>query len=122
MTNVSDGSGGDDARIDREVAAEHRSGVLHLTLNRPEAGNSFTHAMRNRLIEHFTNANFDDGVRAILLTGTGTTHFCTGGDIGRRPSPVRPEGAPKRVTGEYARLIRNGVQRLIASMLDCEKP
>ncbi|MGH9027554.1 MAG: enoyl-CoA hydratase/isomerase family protein, partial [Acidimicrobiia bacterium] len=34
----------------------------------------------------------------------------------------KPEGAPERVAGDAARMIRTGIQRLIGGILDCEKP
>ncbi|HJR26854.1 MAG TPA: enoyl-CoA hydratase-related protein, partial [Acidimicrobiales bacterium] len=39
-----------------------------------------------------------------------------------RPGPARPKGAPEKVAGDVARMIRNGAQRLVAGVLDCEKP
>ena len=59
----------------------------------------------------------------MVLTGTGEKGFCTGADLrSQEPGPARPEGAPDRAVGEAARLIRNGWQRLISAVLDCEKP
>jgi len=59
-----------------------------------------------------------------VLTGAGDRHFCTGAGLGgpQNPTPPRPEGAPDRALGDIARMIRRGWQRLIASILDCEKP
>ncbi len=98
-------------------------GVAWLTLNKPEAGNALTTDMRDTLAEWFHEASGDLSVRAVVLTGTGTKGFCTGADLrGARPPAERPEGAPERVLGEGARMIQNGWQRLVASVLDCEKP
>jgi 2-(1,2-epoxy-1,2-dihydrophenyl)acetyl-CoA isomerase len=58
-----------------------------------------------------------------VLTATGNRHFCTGADLrADRPEPPRPPGAPEKVTGSVARLIAGGAQRLVAAILDCEKP
>ena len=38
------------------------------------------------------------------------------------PGPPRPEGAPEQAMGDIARLIGRGWQRLVASVVDCEKP
>ena len=110
--------------VDQELLAEIREQVLWLTLNRPDAGNAITPAVRNRMIEHLTEANGSYDVRAIVLTAAGEKHFCTGADLraGRATPPPKPEGAPERVSGEAARMIRTGIQRLIGAMLDCEKP
>jgi 2-(1,2-epoxy-1,2-dihydrophenyl)acetyl-CoA isomerase len=110
--------------VDQELLAENRDNVLWLTLNRPDAGNAITPAVRNRMIEHLADASSSYDVRAIVLTATGEKHFCTGADLrsGRATPPPRPEGAPERPAGEAARMIRTGIQRLIGAMLDCDKP
>jgi 2-(1,2-epoxy-1,2-dihydrophenyl)acetyl-CoA isomerase len=110
--------------VDNDLLARVEDQVLWLTLNRPDAGNAITPAVRNRLIEHLDAANTSFDVRAIVLTAAGERHFCTGADLraGRVAPPPKPEGAPDRVAGEAARMIRTGIQRLIGAMLDCEKP
>ena len=110
--------------VDQELLAEIRDHVLWLTLNRPDAGNAITPAVRNRMIEHLADASSSYDVRAIVLTAAGEKHFCTGADLraGRAAPPPRPEGAPERPAGEAARMIRTGIQRLIGAMLDCDKP
>jgi 2-(1,2-epoxy-1,2-dihydrophenyl)acetyl-CoA isomerase len=110
--------------VDDELLARVEDQVLWLTLNRPDAGNAITPAVRNRIIEHLDRATSSFDVRAIVLTAAGERHFCTGADLrtGRMAPPPKPEGAPDRVSGEAARMIRTGIQRLIGAMLDCEKP
>jgi 2-(1,2-epoxy-1,2-dihydrophenyl)acetyl-CoA isomerase len=60
----------------------------------------------------------------VVITAAGEKAFCTGADLrGGRPAPrPRPDGAPDLVVGEGARIIRNGWQRLMGSIIDCEKP
>lgn len=89
--------------------------VAHLTLNRPEALNALTPAQRDRLIQLFGEASADPDVRAVVLTGTGRG-FCAGADL------RGGAGGGERVAGDVARVIREGAQRLIAAVLDCEKP
>ncbi len=110
--------------VDTDLLARVEEQVLWLTLNRPDAGNAITPAVRNRIIEHLDAANSSFDVRAIVLTATGERHFCTGADLrsGRMTPPPKPPGAPERVAGDGARMIRTGIQRLIGAMLDCEKP
>jgi 2-(1,2-epoxy-1,2-dihydrophenyl)acetyl-CoA isomerase len=99
------------------------AGVLWLTLNRPETGNAMTPAMRDRLTAWMEEASADPLVRCVVITGAGERGFCTGADLrGARPATPRPEGVPERTVGDAARMIRNGWQRLVASILDCEKP
>jgi 2-(1,2-epoxy-1,2-dihydrophenyl)acetyl-CoA isomerase len=99
-------------------------GVAWLTLNRPQAGNAITPPQRDRIIALLDAANGDQRVRTVVLTGAGTRHFCTGADLSssRGPDAPVPEGAPERPAGTVARAISGGAQRLIAAVLDCEKP
>jgi 2-(1,2-epoxy-1,2-dihydrophenyl)acetyl-CoA isomerase len=55
-------------------------GVATVTLNRPQAKNSFTTAMQTRMIQTFHDLARDPGVRVVILTGAGDA-FCTGGDV-----------------------------------------
>ena len=89
--------------------------VAYVTLNRPEALNAITPAQRDRLITLLGEASADPSVRAVVLTGTGRG-FCAGADL-------RGGGSSgERIAGDVARTIRLGAQRLIAAVLDCEKP
>ncbi|MFF4589043.1 enoyl-CoA hydratase/isomerase family protein [Streptomyces sp. NPDC001388] len=89
--------------------------VSILTLNRPETLNALTPDQRERLIRLFSEASADPAVRAVVLTGTGRG-FCAGADLRGGAS------TGDRVAGDVARTLREGAQRLIAAVLDCEKP
>ncbi|MEL5957252.1 enoyl-CoA hydratase-related protein [Streptomyces sp. CLV115] len=91
------------------------NGVCWITLNRPEAMNAVTWEQRERVIGLLAEASADPKVRAVVLTATGRG-FCAGADL--RGAPATGE----RVPGDVARTIRLGAQRLIAAVLDCEKP
>ena len=98
-------------------------GVAWITLNRPDAGNAITLAMREQVIAWLEEASADLAVRAVVLTGAGQKGFCTGADLrSSGPAPSRPEGAPTPAVGDNARMIRTGWQRLVSAVLDCEKP
>lgn len=92
-------------------------GVARLTLNRPRAGNSITGAQREELIARLGEASADPDIRVVLLTGAGERHFCTGADLGAGGA-----GPAEKLPGSVARAIAGGAQRLIAAVLDCEKP
>ena len=112
------GTASDDAVLRRT-----EDGVAWITLNRPDAGNALTAAMRDQLVEWLEEASADLAVRAVVLTGAGDKGFCTGADLrSSGPGLPRPEGAPVRAVGDAARLIRTGWQRLVGAVLDCEKP
>jgi enoyl-CoA hydratase/carnithine racemase len=55
-------------------------GVLTITLNRPERLNAWTATMGSELIEAFDQADADDEVRVIIVTGAGRG-FCAGADL-----------------------------------------
>ena len=113
-------------------------GVRWITLNRPRTLNAITAGMREELIALLEQASADPAVRAVVLTGAGRG-FCSGADL-RGPAPaVAPsagEGssagdgpaagngpaAGGRAPGDVARMLRLGVQRMVAAVLDCEKP
>jgi 2-(1,2-epoxy-1,2-dihydrophenyl)acetyl-CoA isomerase len=113
----------DERPLDEQVLFSRRDGVAWITLNRPEAHNAITPDQRNRVIDLLEQASGDLTTRAVVLTATGKG-FCTGADLrgGRTHTPERPADAPERAVGEVSRLIRVGAQRLIAAILDCEKP
>ncbi|SPF04269.1 enoyl-CoA hydratase/isomerase family protein [Streptomyces sp. MA5143a] len=90
--------------------------VSWITLNRPEAMNALTPDQRDRLVQLLADASADPAVRAVVITATGRG-FCAGADL--RGGAARPA---ERVAGDVARTIRLGAQRLVAAVLDCEKP
>jgi 2-(1,2-epoxy-1,2-dihydrophenyl)acetyl-CoA isomerase len=113
-----------DAAVTDLIRTTVEGGIARITIDRPDAGNSLTAEMRDHLAGTFDELSASLGVRAIVLTGAGERHFCTGAGLGgaQKPEPPRPDGAPDRALGDVARLIRRGWQRLVSSILDCEKP
>jgi 2-(1,2-epoxy-1,2-dihydrophenyl)acetyl-CoA isomerase len=107
-----------------DLLRELDGGVLRVTINRADAGNALTQDMRDELPVIFDDASADPNVRVVVLTAAGERHFCTGADLrsGRKAPPPKPEGAPDRIMGDVARTIARGWQRLVTSILDCEKP
>lgn len=97
-------------------------GIGTITLNRPDAGNALRPEDRDHVIELLVAANGDLAVRAVVIGASGK-HFCTGADLrAARADDQRSDGAPQRPAGTVARMIAGGAQRLISSILDCEKP
>ncbi len=100
------------------------TGVAWLTLNRPDAANAITPDQRNRSIELFEAASNDLNVRVVVITAAGERHFCTGADLRVSTIPVNPgpSDAPEKALGDVGRNIKRGAQRLVTSIMDCEKP
>jgi enoyl-CoA hydratase/carnithine racemase len=63
-----------------QITTELSNRVLTITLNRPERLNAWTATMGRELIEAFDQADADDEVRAIILTGAGRG-YCAGADL-----------------------------------------
>ncbi|MEV6943936.1 enoyl-CoA hydratase-related protein [Streptomyces sp. NPDC051172] len=111
------GAKSSEPEISAESLVQHATDnqVCRITLNRPEALNAITPDQRERIVRLLGDASADPAVRAVVITGTGRG-FCAGADL-RGGS-----GAGERVAGDVARVLRMGAQRLIAAVLDCEKP
>ncbi len=63
-----------------QILMERREEVMVLTLNRPEKLNAWTPKMSAELTAAITDANDDDEIGAIVITGAGRG-FCAGADI-----------------------------------------
>ncbi len=118
MTTTTESPAGDD------VTRRIEDGICWITLNRPDAGNAMTQFMRDQIAEWVRDASSDLFVRVVVITAAGDRAFCTGADLvgGRRPPRPKPDDAPDSVVGEASRMIRDGWQNLVASIIDCEKP
>jgi enoyl-CoA hydratase/carnithine racemase len=63
-----------------QILTELDEGILTITLNRPERLNAWTATMGRELIEAFDEADENDDVRAIVMTGAGRG-YCAGADL-----------------------------------------
>ncbi len=85
-----------------ETPSEH---VLLVSLNRPEASNAFNTQMAWDLITLFEElAIAPDGIRAVVLTGTGTKAFCAGGDLKERNGMSDQQWQAQHLV--YERMVR----------------
>ncbi|NGY03473.1 enoyl-CoA hydratase/isomerase family protein [Solimonas terrae] len=107
---------------DSTVCVRSERGVLHLTLNRPEARNAMNAPMLAE-IEHAIDTVRDDrAVRAIVLRGAGG-HFCAGGDLksmmtagggDAAANGADPIAAVNRAFGTMLRKVAQAPQLVIA--------
>jgi len=88
---------------------EREGAVAILTLDRPEQGNTITEAVASGLLSAASACDTDATIRAVLLTGSGTT-FCRGGDIGGFLSAGAD--APRIVTAQTA-IFHGAIARLL---------
>lgn len=111
------------ASADDGLLCELDDGILTLTIDRPEAGNALDEPTRISMVGALHRADADLSVRAVVLTASGDTAFCSGADLRVASSSFpRPEGTPANVQGDMARLVATGWQVLFTSLMDCEKP
>jgi len=68
------------------LTVDRDGGVMVLTMSRPEARNAFSAQMLARMEDAWVEAEADDAVRAVILTGAGGT-FCAGADLKSMFSP-----------------------------------
>jgi 2-(1,2-epoxy-1,2-dihydrophenyl)acetyl-CoA isomerase len=94
------------------ILRETAAGVLTITLNRPDALNSFTVEMKEALLAALRDAARDKEVRALVLTGAGRA-FCAGQDLKER------QGADVADLGTELRVRYNPI---ILAMRRLEKP
>ena len=101
-------------RIERDA-----DGVGRIVLDRPDARNALTVAMRDGIIEAVRDFRADPKVRAVLITGEGDG-FCAGMDLGA--STVTNAGKPGFVPRLTSEALRAGVQTFIRELWELDKP
>ena len=97
-----------------DLLAALDSGVLTLTLNRPDARNAMSSAMNQALQEQLAAAEFNPAVRCIVLTGAGKG-FCAGGDV--KGMAARGDGTVGELTIDQAIHRQRANQRATAGKL-----
>ncbi len=99
------------------IISELKNNVMLITLNRADKFNSFNREMAFQLHEALDNAEKNETVRAIVLTGTGKA-FCAGQDLAEAIDPNGP-GIAKIVDEHYNPIIlrlRNIEKPIIAAV------
>lgn len=98
-----------------EFVAETKSGVLTLTLNRPESLNALTAAMLKGLAESVARAGGDQATRVIAISGAGRA-FSAGADLGDVKKRMADGGF------DHGEELRNSFHPLILAIRRVEKP
>ncbi len=96
------------------VIVEKQGGVATMRMNRPDRMNAYDFAMGKELLGAVSALGDDQGVRCIVLTGSGKA-FSAGGDVGMMGS-FRTEAA------EHFLELMIGLHAFIASLRRCPKP
>ena len=104
--------------MSESIILQEKDHILTLTLNRPEASNAFDLPMIEKLVESLDQADRDDNVRVVIITGAGK-HFCAGGDI-KAMKEKREMFAGE--SDELRRRYQHGIQRIPLMMEKIQKP
>ena len=96
------------------------SGLLTITMNRPDRRNALNPEMTRGLVEAARRASEDHEVRAVLLRGAGGT-FCVGGDVksmaeGRAPLPFEAKLTNLRRGMEVSRILHEMPKPVVAQL------
>jgi 6-oxocyclohex-1-ene-1-carbonyl-CoA hydrolase len=99
----------------QEVKYEKGDWVARITINRPFNFNAYSTPALQELAAAFEDASADDGIAAVVYTGTGHDAFCTGGDVKeyQKSYTQRPRDYWKYMTC---------FKQYIESITNCSKP
>lgn len=92
------------------IVYEVKQSVAWITLNRPEKLNSFNEVMHRELLQALQEANENEAVRAIVLTGAGRA-FSAGQDLGAMDDAV-----------DYGEHLRTRYNPIVEQMAHMKKP
>ena len=95
------------------------SGIATVAFHRPDEMNAFTPTMRKELIEIFTEADRDDAVRVVVVTGAGKA-FCAGADLSSGGSTFDPSHREGRKISIMDH--RDGGGQVSLAIFKCRKP
>lgn len=87
------------------ILYEKDNGVATITLNRPERLNAFTDQMIEEVSKALKEADKDETVRAILVTGAGRG-FCAGQDLEAFQGEMSENQVYEHLTGHYRPMIK----------------
>lgn len=112
-----------------QIKVEIADNIMTLTLHRPEKLNAFTGVMMKEMISAFDEADRNDDVRAVIVTGEGRG-FCAGADLSagaatfdldKRSDRPKPKGGVDNA--DYSdEAIRDGGGRVTLRIFECLKP
>src|SRR5689334_7773683 len=89
--------------VEQHVNVHTHDGIALIRLNRPDKLNAIGALMRQQLADAIKQAERDDAVRVVVLTGTGRA-FSAGGDIGEMDQGMdarTPEALGRVLREEY---------------------
>ena len=97
-----------------QILYEVDDGVAVMTLNRPEKLNAMTAQMGAEMADAMAEADADDAVRALVMTGAGRA-FCAGADLGSGSGFGAGWGGVER---EYRRMLPMEVRKPVIAAIN----
>jgi len=100
-----------------DILYEQAEGVVTITIDRPRRLNALSVQTVNEMIAALTQANEDDAVRVVVITGSGDA-FCAGADLKEAPDQMTPQVAHE-VVGlylDYIVALRNVEKPVVAKV------
>lgn len=102
--------------VEQHVQVENQGGVGWIRLNRPEKMNAIGALTRRQLGEAIKQAERDDAVRVVVLTGTGRA-FCSGADVTEMAT-----GGGMRSPEDVGNVLRNEYMPMLTRLRTMPKP
>jgi enoyl-CoA hydratase/carnithine racemase len=111
------------------LSYEVRDRKAYITLNRPERMNALSRELMRRLAEAFREADADENVFVVVLSGAGGRAFSAGADLKEMATRMEAEQgsanghtAPKQVISARPQVAREGAMVGYDEINNCSKP
>ena len=102
--------------VEQHVNTDTESGIAWIRLNRPEKMNAIGAVTRQQLSEALKQAERDDAVRVVVLTGTGRA-FSSGADV-----TEMAQAGGMRTPEDVGRVLRNEYMPMLVRLRTMPKP
>ena len=102
--------------VEQHVVVESEGGIGWIRLNRPEKMNAIGALTRHQLGEAIKQAERDDAVRVVVLTGSGRA-FCSGADV-----TEMVQGGGMRTPEDVGKVLRNEYMPMLMRLRTMPKP
>lgn len=99
-----------------DIKYDKMEGIAKITINRPEVRNAFRPLTVNEMMAAFRDAEEDQNIGVIILTGEGEKAFCSGGDQKIRGDSgyTDAKGVNRLNVLEFQRMIRRSPKPSVA--------